>query len=73
MAAVKGGHIIAIPGKLFLEAVYIVDRIINRDTDGDRGNGDGHHVERDTEPSHCAQYHYSGQQVWNDGNDCQAE
>ena len=56
-------------GELLAEAVDVVDGVVHGDADRDRGDGDGHHVQRNTRKPHQPEHGGGGEQVGNDADD----
>ena len=68
VTAVHGVDIIAIAFYLLAEAIDIMDGVINGNAHADRGNGDGHHVQRNTQPPHGAEHHPDRKQIGEQGD-----
>ena len=56
MAAVHGLGVVVVHTELMLEPMDIMDGVVHGNTNADGGNSDGHHIQRDGEPSHDTQY-----------------
>ena len=64
----KGFAVVLITLNLVSETIDVVDGIIHRNADADGGDGDGHHVQGNIQPSHETQHAARGEQVGEKGD-----
>ena len=57
MALVNGLYVTLFVLKLVSETVNIVNRVIDRDSDADGCNGNGHHIQGNIKPPHDSEHH----------------
>ena len=68
MTAVHGGVVAAVLSELAAETMDVVNAIIDTNADDNRGNGNGHDIQRNADQAHDPQHktgceHARGQQI----------